>query len=276
MKLDYFSLISPEPIKIYHIGSIISPTLREVSKITYPVYLSYVNVLLMDLKTYYEMLDKSPEQYFLGMTEDEKNSILNVKLEYDSLNEEEKSKITFFDVMRFDKRMIESLLNALNFFVEDTVEYSVDNNVFATYSGAVDKENNQIITGYIHRDNYYDFVDLILQRINVSKEITVENTKVKNKTAEKILAKLQKGAKAKKQKSDKKMELGNIISSLSSHHNSINIVNVWDLTVYQLYDQFTRQRYDDSYNITSMSVAAWGDKDKKFDDTMWFATINEN
>lgn len=72
------------------------------------------------------------------------------------------------------------------------------------------------------------------------------------------------------------MELPNIISSISSHHNSLNIINVWDLTVYQLYDQFNRQRLGDSFNIQSMSVAAWGDSDGKFDETVWFSLINDN
>lgn len=276
MKLDYFSLISPAPVKIAHIGSIISPTLRDISELTYPVYSSYINILLLDLKIYYEKLDKSSEQYFLGMNDEEKDLIIKIKSEYESLSEEDKSKITFFDLIKFDKYMIESLSNALNFFMLETVVYIHEDNVFAVYDGTLDKDNQPIITGYIHRNNYYDCIDLILQRINVSKEITIENAKVKNKTAEKILAKLQKAVNGKKQKVDKKIELGNIISSLSSHHNSINIINIWDLTVYQLYDQFARQRFEDSYNITSMSVAAWGNKDKKFDDTLWFTTINEN
>lgn len=68
----------------------------------------------------------------------------------------------------------------------------------------------------------------------------------------------------------------NIISALAAHHNSLNIINIWDLTVYQLNDQFKRQRYIDYYHILSRSVSIWGDKDSKFDDSLWFSNVSDN
>ena len=51
-------------------------------------------------------------------------------------------------------------------------------------------------------------------------------------------------------------ELPNLISALCVQHNSINMCNVWDLTVYQLYDQFLRQSYLNQVNIHAMNYAA--------------------
>ena len=51
-------------------------------------------------------------------------------------------------------------------------------------------------------------------------------------------------------------------------------MNIWDLTIFQLWDCFSRLSNNSIYDIQSMSVAAWGDKDNHFDPTAWFQTIN--
>lgn len=45
---------------------------------------------------------------------------------------------------------------------------------------------------------------------------------------------------------------------------------VWDLTVYQLMDAFIRLEQNGYYKINSTSVSVWGDKEKKFDYTIWY------
>ena len=78
-----------------------------------------------------------------------------------------------------------------------------------------------------------------------------------------------------KKKNDEKLDIANIISSLSSHHSTLNIVNIWDITVYQLYDQFCKTQINDSYRLLSSRVAFWGDKENKFDTTMWLSLLNQ-
>ena len=70
------------------------------------------------------------------------------------------------------------------------------------------------------------------------------------------------------------MELGNIISAVANKSHSLHIMNIWDLTIFQLWDCFSRLSNNSIYDIQSMSVAAWGDKDNHFDPTAWFQTIN--
>ena len=91
-----------------------------------------------------------------------------------------------------------------------------------------------------------------------------------------IIKKLQKGRaeKAKQTKADKNMELGNIISAVANKSQSLNIINIWDLTVYQLWDCFSRLSNNSIYDIQSMSVAAWGNKDNYCDATAWFKRID--
>ena len=90
-----------------------------------------------------------------------------------------------------------------------------------------------------------------------------------------IMKKLQKGRaqKAAHAKADDTMDLGNIISAVAGKSPSLNLLNIWDLTIFQLYDCFARLSANNIYDIQSMSVAAWGDKDHSFDAAAWFQRI---
>lgn len=275
MKLDYFSLLSPLPFYFNNVGSIKSPTLLEISDIKYPVYQMHLSNLLLDVDSYYEMIDKTNGEYLNSFTKQEKNMILRIRKEYANLDKKYKPNISIYNIMIFDKFLINSLLLALNFFFEDEVTYDSEQKIFVLFNGMVDKDNKKIKTGIIHEGNYDEVVDVILQRVNISKKKDEENLKVKNKIAERLLEKMNKGSKKAKQKEDKKMEIGNLISSISAHSKTLNIVNIWNLTIFQLYDQFTRIRCDDSYTMSSTSVSVWGDSENKFDNTMWFSIINK-
>ena len=277
MKLDYFSLISPLPFYVNGVGSIKSPTLREISKINYYTYQVYLSNLLLDPGSYYEMIDKTEGAYLCNFTEQEKDTILRIRSEYMNLDEKSKEDISIYNIMVFDKFLIDSLLCTLNFFFEDEIIYDTKNRVFILFNGTVDDNNRKTPTGMIHENNYNEIIDIILQRVNVDKKKDEhKNLKVKNKTAERLLKKMKKAKKEAEKKEDKKMEIGNLISSISAHSKTLNILNIWDLTIFQLYDQFTRVRYEDSYVMNSTSVSVWGDKENKFDDTIWFSIINKD
>lgn len=276
IKLDYFTLLSPEPISINGVFNIKSPTLREISKIgnglqSFYVYRTYVNSLLMDKDSYYETINNNGEEYFYNYTDNDKNTILNIKAQYDNMSVEDKNKIHFFDLLKYDINLLNIITEALNFFIIENVSFSTDNCVFL-----ISNEENKLL-GYLDNNSYKLITDIIFQRINIKKEDSeYDGAKVKNKLASKLLEKMKKANKIKKQKEDKKMEMPNIISSLAAHGEGLNIINIWDLTVYQLYDQFTRQRLGDSFKLSSANVAAWGDSEGKFDDTIWFSYLQDD
>lgn len=90
------------------------------------------------------------------------------------------------------------------------------------------------------------------------------------------MKKIQKGRteKSNTKTIDNNMELGNIISAVANKSHSLNILTIWDLTVFQLLDCFSRLSNNSIYDIQSMSVAAWGNKDNYFDATAWFKRID--
>lgn len=277
MKLDYFTLLSPSPIYINGVGSIKSPTLNEISELTYNTYQYYISVLLLDIDSYYKNLKKDDYLYLNNFNDNEKNVILKIKKEYDDLEDRKKQNVSFYNILVFDKLVINTIVNAFNFFFVDEIIYNENDRVFLLMNGLKDNTGNNVVTGIIHEGNYEDIIDLIMQRINIEKpKNEIKGGKPKNKIAEKIMKKIETATKTQKKKEDKKLELGNIISSVASHSKSLNIVNIWDATIFQIYDQFTRNRLDDSYSMNSTSVSVWGDKDKKFNDTLWFSTIHGN
>ena len=259
MKLEYFDLLSPEPIIIKSIGSIKSPTLKEISQIGYLQYNGYLSILLL-----------TPENYFKSINKDSFEK-------YQALDDETKIKMSMFEIMLSNKDLLYSYLDVFNFFFEEYVAFDPNAKVFCIYNSQEDIENKEKPLGIINSNTFSDICDIILQRNSIFKNCANEEyKKVKNKRALEILKKLKNGQteQNKKNQLDKKVELSNVISALSAYHNNLNMVNIWDLTVFQLYDQFKRLQNNSIFNMNSMSVSVWGDKDNKFDATRWYQLMD--
>ncbi len=249
MKLSYFELLSPDPIRLENVGGIVSPTLRDVSSIGYNAYQYYLSILLMDLKSYLTMLGQSES--------------------YELLSDEEKARLNPFELLLANEQSSALLQKVLNFFIAGEVLPS------EAHNGFIVQENGRN-TGIITRELYPLLCDVICQRICVKTDRKSDLSNIKSKKALEIMKKLQQGRaeKAKQAKADSNMELGNIISAVANKSQSLNILNIWDLTIFQLWDCFTRLSNNNIYNIQSMSVAAWGNKDNYFDAASWFKRID--
>lgn len=250
MKLEYFDLLSPNPIYLQQVGGILSPKLKDIAAIGMNAYQYYLTILSTDLKTYCAMT--------------------NQKELAELLPDEESSLINMFDLFTMNHESIQFLQTIFNFFIKEDVTYSPKDKVFYV-------TRDQEIIGSITRESYQKVCDIICQRncIQLNKE---DLSKVKSKKALDIMKKLQKGRaeKSKHTKSDKNMELGNIISAVANKSQSLNILNIWDLTVYQVWDCFSRLSNNSIFTIQSMSVAAWGNKDNSFDATAWFKRMDNS
>ena len=248
LKPGYFELLSPDPVQVPSVGGVKSPTLREISSLGYNTYRHYLAVLSLDLDSYLSMT---------GMSE-----------LYALLSEKEKTKMTLFDLLLSSPPSCALIQNMLDFFMEGTVTFSESQHAFLVCA-----DDGQ--TGLITRENYLTVCDLIGQRNYLKPRRGEDLSKVKSKKALEIVKKLQKGRaeKEKLAKTDQNMELGNIISAVANRSQSLHILNIWDLTVYQLWDCFSRLSGNNLYNIQSMSVAAWGDKNHSFDASAWFKKI---
>ncbi len=248
VKLSYFELLSKDPIYLPNAGGILSPTLKEISALGIHTYHYYLTVLLMDLKTCF--------------------SILGLKDEFELYPEEDRSKLSIFDLLLINASLCTLLTDILNFFIKEDVIYSPEQKCFFIQQG------NEI-SGRITKENYPQICDVICQRNNIKSNLSKDPSEVKSKKASEILKKLQKGRakKAGQTKADENLELGNIISAVAGKSHSLNLLNIWNLTIFQLWDCFARLSNNSIYDIQSMSVAAWGNKDNYFDATAWFKRI---
>ena len=79
LKLTYFQLLSSDPIYIPKVGGILSPKLKDISAISDNMYQYYLNILLMDLKMFFTMINR-PDDYE-KLTDEEKPYV-----EYQYLN----------------------------------------------------------------------------------------------------------------------------------------------------------------------------------------------
>ena len=245
MKLDYFELLSPDPVQLQGVGSIVSPRLRDISAIGIHTYHSYLSYLLMEPKTYFSMTEQTEL--------------------YEQLTEEENCRLTMFDLLPLNGQLAAALEQAFNFFIQENVSYSPEHQCFLIRKDAVN-------IGSITAENHSLICDIICQQNSINYHPAADPSKAKGKKTLEIMQKLQQGREQKSHasKADQNMELGNIISAVAGRSQSLNILNIWDLTVFQLWDCFSRLTSNSIYDIQSMSVAAWGDKDHHFDATAWF------
>ena len=304
MKLDHFTLISRKPLKVTNVGSIKPIFLHEIEDITIHVYNNFLSILMLDIQTYYKWMEKE-DDYFRYYSQEQKQKVLDVKKQYEELDTKEKLSISFYDLLMYDELLICSFIEAFDFFFEEEVDFVVNGNEitdaqfsFITYN-KIDTpqkiklnngneysaiKTNRELVGIINRSNFKDVVDIILQRnsVQMEEEITAEDlTKVKNKNkVMQLMEKMKKGQKQLDKTREKKREekglssdteLANIISCVAAkNHNGINMINIWDMTIYNLYEQFKLIRENNIHEAETLSVFVWGDKSNKFDIDAWF------
>ena len=304
MKLDHFTLISRKPLKITNVGSIKPIFLHEIEDITIHVYNNFLSILMLDIDTYYKWMEKE-DDYFRYYSQEQKQKVLDVKKQYEELDTEEKLSISFYDLLMYDELLICSFIEAFDFFFEEEVDFVVNGNEitdaqfsFITYN-KIDTpqkiklnngneystiKTNRELVGVINRSNFKDVVDIILQRnsVQMEEEITAEDlTKVKNKNkVMQLMEKMKKGQKQLDKTREKKREekgvasdteLANIISCVAAkNHNGLNMINIWDMTIYNLYEQFKLIRENNMHEAETLSVFVWGDESNKFDIDAWF------
>ncbi len=256
MKLDYATLISPFSFFIHNVGNIKSPSLRDIwnPSVTYQKYNLYISFLSMDIKTYCEQIDISKLEW------------------YQSLTEENKLSINMFDIISNSENLQNMFSDIFNFFLEEKVIWNNEKKLFITFN-IYDEKNPPIPVGTIRKEIFLELCDIILQRCGIIRsDIITDMSKVKNKRALKILGKIKK-AKQKLSKSNNSYvdtDLPNLISAIAAKSNSINLINIWDLTVYQLFEQFKKEQTNVYFDIQKMSVAAYGNKKNTFKGNEWY------
>lgn len=264
MILDQGTLLYPGPLKL-SIGSIKKPKLSEI------YYLSFNKF------EFYEVMLKATPEIIYG-------DILGSKYKeyWDNLDYNTKDETTVFSIIQNIEEIKDIYLDILNFFFVERVIYY--QGYFITLNPDVPDSEISVddVVGYINSNSFDTVIEIIQQIccIYEKKEEKAENIKFKNELSRKIYEKMQKAKKeenARKAKEQSKdLALSNIISAVSNMHPSINPINIWDLTIYQLCDSFNRLQVNKIYEINRTTVAVWGDEKKTFDSSLWYKNNVDN
>ena len=263
MRLDYFTLLSPKPISL-SIGTIKQPTLNDIGDLTFEKF-----------RIYQVYLKLTPSDYYT------KINVEDGKIQWDTLSDELKNDCSIYDVLLIQKDVQQVYLDLLNFFFKERVVFM--DNLFVLiktddYLTPPDELeiNDDDICGVIHSENFLDVLDILQQVCCIKSDdpLDVVKPKFKNAKAKMLYDKMLKAREAEKKKEDMKnlynFTLPNIISATAAKTPGLNIINIWDATLFQLYDQFGKIQNDDVHYINSVRVAVWGDEKNQFDPALWY------
>lgn len=257
MKIPYFELLNPYGFKVTGVGRVRSPRLREIGEKGYREYQYALTLLLMTPKEYYESIARAT----------------GTESMYETLSCEEQDALNIFTLFTESQSAIQDVLSALSFFIEGDLRYYDKSRAVLVNPSF---EDDQVTAdGVINAKNWRDVCEICLKCAYIDPpNKPLPDRKYKDeftrKKFEEFYRKKEAYEKQKraKQKGNPDYELANIISSLATFHNSLNMANIWDMTVYQVHDTFARQRQKEYIDVSDHNYAVWGGKDHKMD--MWF------
>lgn len=215
MKLELFDLLDKEPIVIDGVGTLKPPTLREIKKLG-DLYNLYVVLLLIHPKDYIKTFNLS-------------NVYLDINTE----------SLTIFDLIEENEDVARQYLSLFSFFF---IEEVVFNKIFKYFI----LRNRDSIVGYIDKNNFEDIRNCIAQLNYLKTEEELKQPKFKGKKARQIAETIAKAKERSKKDNQNILELTlaqKISKYCADNKNGINLLNVFDMTVYQFYNQFIQHNY---------------------------------
>lgn len=222
MVFDYLEMLSGMPLLMKNVGHVRSPKLKEViaDNVGTKRYNLYLKIMSW---TKVEVLE-----HLRAMTSRNVDKII------------QDEKIELFDIVALVPHINSLFEEAFSFFFVEQLTWNEEKRRFDVESGNVDSTDEWAIT-----KETFETVRTAILELNF---IFIQNKQTpkqyKNTHAEELWAKAQgyinKGKPQKPVKDE--YDLGNIVSKLCTLHSSYNLLNVYDLTIFQVYDQFTQCR----------------------------------
>ena len=265
MKLDYGTLLCPDPIKL-SIGTLRQPTLREIRNLSFEKFGAYELFLKI-----------TPEEYY--------TKFLKADDKWDSFTLQQQVEMTMYDVLLTDKGLKDTYLEIFSFFFEEEIIFT--EGIFVLLNSSYNKTDKKEegltkddVSGVITQDNFKEALEVIQQICHIydgDKVDEEKNNRYKNKLAEKLLKRMKQGKKEqeeanrkKSKRQNKNMQIENIISAVSNRHPTLSPLTIWDATIFILLDCFERLQVNEDYEMIKHQVCVWGDEKKVFKRDLWY------
>ena len=239
MKLiDDYTLISGAS---HRCGDILiyPPTLGGIRDVGYETYRGFLSLFLMSQHDIYELFDLAGDESI--------------------------SKFSPIQLITIIPPLRATLLGALSFFLHREVCYSPSTGFFLD-------DNTPLSLAQI-----LDIRKVILAFCNIEDKTAQEPVTFASEKARRIYEKAQAGRaqlKGKNGSQEADLELPNLIAAVSAYSPTYNLLNIWGLTVYQLYDQFARLSGKLQLDVFGQKWAAWGTED--FDFSLWYKALSKS
>jgi hypothetical protein len=203
---------------------------------------------------------------------------------WNTLLDEQKESMSLFDLILLEDNVRITFEELFNFFFEERIIFReklfivVNTDDYTTPDDKLDIGENNVV-GVIHEKNFLAIIDIIQQVCCIKSNDVLDdkNPVFKNEKARKLWERMLEAKKEEEKRKAKKMNINltlpNIISTTAAKSTNLNIVSIWDVTLFQLYDTFNHLQNNDAHYINSVRVAVWGDEKKTFDPSLWYKNI---
>lgn len=188
----------------------------------------------------------------------------------DGVGEEIPPEITTYDFFMLSDKLAPTLIEALQFFVDGELHYSEKHGAILFLSNG----NAGELAVKFDADIFARVKATIDEICGFEVDDDLKKTHMQNeKKCLEIISKLEAGRekmRKSKGKTDESngMELWNIIGAVAAKSPSYNLSNIWNLTLCQLYDQFSRCNNDFYLGMAATRWCVWGED--SFDHEPWF------
>lgn len=241
--------------------------MRDISKLGIDTYNTYVGYLAIDAFQYCTQVNPKYKQW------------------YETLGDDAVIELTMYALATQlpELSMIYSYI--FNFFFVENVIYDKASESFLVFkvndSGVENgdlTEENITKVGYITGDVFSEICDILLQIAHSDSSDRTDFSKIKSEKSRKFMLELMRRKQAAKEasgakKSDENMAIGNVVSAVCAKSQTLGYHNIWDITIYQLWDSFNRLVINDHYEINKTSISVWGDEKKQFDPSTWYKKL---
>lgn len=239
-KIDKLDLLGGQPIN--HCGVTLKPPkLSDIKEIGNQKYLIFLNTLLFTKETVIEII-----KGYKNITKDDLQNLTD---------------ITLFEIVMKHEELRSLLLQAISFFVCDFIYYDDERTCICSNEKAL-----------IDKNNYIEIRNGILEMNGITNiPSSKEEMNLENDTAKRIQEKIEKGrSKFSSSNKNSTISFSEMISKVLSQNYGYTLFNIWDLTVYQLYEAFRQATYNLSLNL---AVSSWAAHPiNKFDFSIWDST----
>lgn len=165
------------------------------------------------------------------------------------------------DVVLLDERAI-----AINFIELGILKYE-NENLIIDEEILSNKSKDEITI--VHRDNFDNIVEVIKLQNYLIQPKKQEEEKFADEATRKLYEemeayrkKVEEKKKAQQETDSEDVDLSDIIDAVSTKSNSINKLNIWDFTLYQIYREYARLEVIDNYEFALSAMLAGANKEE--------------